>query len=778
MNSIVTSPVLVPDLEQAHAMLNMLSNEPKSFTFQTFDEDEIRKEELAKTNKERKDRGEKELSDPYARKFQGALSQHAKTLNALNTDRVGVFVTVNRTDLKGRSASNITKVRALFVDFDTENSDRVERLQALSLPPSMIVESSKDKHHAYWILKSGEIGLELFSDFQHKLYGHFYSDGADEKPKDLPRIMRLAGFWHQKGRTPFLSKIVSVGNKYDASTLMEWVNNLPIHEDANQKKAVKKREFNPPKEIESPSLVYSPKEIRLLARGRWVAILEKLGYSVPSNPKEHSPCPVCGGVDRFRFDDQYGDGSFICSQGNGETAAGNGFALLSDHAQMGFDAALKAVASALNEMGYMSPFDDGHTKIENLESEIKRLAQMSEPAYALERVTQAKELKIQVTILDKLVNAERKSIAAEAKGLGMFADVQMFDGQVDGIELLEQIIALVNRHIVCDQQTSIATALWIMFTWCIEAMQIAPIACITAPEKRCGKTQLLTLIGELCYRPLQVANLTAASAFRSIDLWQPTLLVDEYDTFIKDNEDLRGIFNAGHSRKNAFVIRTTGEDHTPTQFNVWCAKVLSGIGKLPDTLKDRSIILELRRKLPNEARQRLRHTDPLEFEQVKQKLARWAHDNLEALKSAKPMLPNALNDRAQDNWEALFAIADLISEEWGKKARNTALLISGDDKASPSINEELLADIQEVFASGCDKVFSDELISRLCFDDEKRWATWNRGRPISPKQISDRLKDFDIQPRQIRIGAESRKGYRLIDFEEAFERYLPQVENV
>lgn len=747
--------LIMPEMCEAKRMLDMLDG-GSEFTFQTFS-----------------DSKDKTLTHIY----HGTLEANFEDLASLNHQGAGVFVTVNQTNLQGRKSENITSIRALWVDFDKADHERVQRLQKIEFPPNLIVESSAGKHHAYWIIEAGdEIPLTQFSQLQKRLIHFFAEDGADKAVHDLPRVMRLAGFYHCKGE-PFMARVVHSDVWVEAQELIQWVESLPMYENAFKEKELKKSTktdvFNAPKKIDSPNIAYSAKDIRLLARGRWVAILEKLGYSVPTDPREHAPCPVCGGLDRFRFDDQYGDGSFICSQGNGDTAAGNGFSLLADHAQMGFDSALKAVASALNEMGYMSPFDDGHTKIEMLEAEVKRLAQLNESAYALERTKQAKELKIQVTVLDKLVNAERKEIASQAKGLSMFADVHMYEGNVDGIELLEQIIALVNRHIACDQQTSIATSLWIMFTWCIEAMQIAPIACITAPEKRCGKTQLLTLIGELCYRPLPVANITAAAAFRSIDEWKPTLLVDEYDTFIKDNEDLRGIFNAGHSRKNAFVIRTTGEDHTPTAFNVWCAKVLSGIGNLPDTLKDRSIILELRRKLPTEERKRLRHTDPSEFEQLKRKIARWAHDNLEALRNSKPTLPDALNDRAQDNWEPLFAIADLIGDEWSKKARQTALEISGDDKADPSINEELLADIRTIFnAHGKDRIFSDELINRLCLDEEMPWANWNRGRPITPKQLSDRLKGFAIHPRQVRIGIESRKGYRIEDFEEAFTRYL------
>lgn len=144
-------------------------------------------------------------------------------------------------------------------------------------------------------------------------------------------------------------------------------------------------------------------------------------------------------------------------------------------------------------------------------------------------------------------------------------------------------------------------------TWFIDVVQVAPLAVITAPEKRCGKSQLLFILGRLVYRPLAASNITAAALFRSIDLWGPTLLIDEADAFIKDNEELRGLLNCGHTRDSAYIIRVVGDNFTPTRFNVWGAKALAGIGHLSETLMDRSVTLELRRKTPYEKVDRLRH---------------------------------------------------------------------------------------------------------------------------------------------------------------------------
>ena len=131
--------------------------------------------------------------------------------------------------------------------------------------------------------------------------------------------------------------------------------------------------------------------------------------------------------------------------------------------------------------------------------------------------------------------------------------------------------------------------------------------------------------------------------------------------FIRNNEELRGILNSGHTRDLAFVIRNVavGDDHEPRRFSTWGAKAIALIGKLPDTLADRSIEVRLKRKLPGESVEKVRHADPELFHSLAQRCARWAADHIDQIRAARPSMPEALNDRAQDSWEPLIAIAEL-----------------------------------------------------------------------------------------------------------------------
>ena len=306
-----------------------------------------------------------------------------------------------------------------------------------------------------------------------------------------------------------------------------------------------------------------------------------------------------------------------------------------------------------------------------------------------------------------------------------------------------------------------AAALWAAMTWLVDDVDTAALAVITAPEKRCGKSQLLTVLGKLSRRPMVASNISPAALFRVIDAWQPTLMIDEADAFMRENEELRGI--SGHKRDSAYVVRTVGEDFTPKQFSTWGAKAIAGIGHLADTLMDRAIVLDLRRKLPHENVERLRHAEPGLFDSLASRLCRFVNDNREAVRRARPDLPAQLNDRAQDNWEPLLAIADVAGSVWPKLARHAALVISGgEDDEHLTIGTELLADIKEIFESKrTERISSKELIEALCSDDEKPWATYNRGKGISPRQVSKRLMGYGISSKNIRIGYEISKGFEI-----------------
>jgi hypothetical protein len=439
-----------------------------------------------------------------------------------------------------------------------------------------------------------------------------------------------------------------------------------------------------------------------------------------------------------------------------------------------------SVADILSLPRFKKTETEASNSTELTESEkkiIAKLVTLTPLEYDRARETSAKILQVRAATLDSEIKAIKSTNQKENKT--PFTEIEPWPEPINPAELLREISNTIKRFIICPPETVFAATLWVAMTWFIDVVQVAPLAVITAPEKRCGKSQLLFLLGRLVNRPISASNITPAALFRSIDAWQPTLLIDEADAFMRENEELRGIINCGHTRDSAKIIRVVGDDYTPTTFTVWGAKALAGIGHLPDTIMDRSITLELRRKLANEKTERLRHAEPNLFKKITAKLARFSQDYSDKVQQAKPELPEELNDRAQDNWEPLLAIADIADAEWPRLARTIALKISGDNEQSQSVGVELLADIQEIFENkNIDRISSAVLIESLCDDEEKSWATYNRGSSITPRQVAKRLREFGIISNTVRFGAMmTAKGYLKHHFDDAFARYLGDKRN-
>jgi putative DNA primase/helicase len=196
------------------------------------------------------------------------------------------------------------------------------------------------------------------------------------------------------------------------------------------------------------------------------------------------------------------------------------------------------------------------------------------------------------------------------------------------------------------------------------------------------------------------ANISQAAIFRYVENKRPTLIIDEGDTFLASNEEMRGILNSGHTRQTAYVIRCVevGGDITAQRFSTWAPKVIASIGSLPGTLEDQAIIVRMHRKPKAAKVERFRRRDCAEYGDLRRQAMRWATDHLEDLRSTEPKLPAELNDRAADNWEPLLAIADLAGEVWARKARDAALVLSGEKATGEDeLGVELLHDIRAAF---------------------------------------------------------------------------------
>ena len=421
--------------------------------------------------------------------------------------------------------------------------------------------------------------------------------------------------------------------------------------------------------------------------------------------------------------------------------------------------------------GTTTPADEN----EELRREVDALAAMPLLKYERTYKDHAKRLGIRAAVLDKLVQVARSGASEE--GEAMFPDVEPWPSPVDAATLLSDLSAGFRRYAVLPTHADDALALWCAFTWFCEVSHIAPLLVIRSPEKGCGKSTVLSIIKRLVYRPWALSGISAAVLFRVADRSRPTVLIDEGDTFLNaENQDLHGIINSGYSKDAPYFWRCVGDDHEPKGFYVFSPKAIAFIGHTRDTLHDRAVEVELRRKMSHEKVARLRHADGGELDTLARKLARLAADNIAAYAAMRPTMPESLPDRQADNWEPLFSIAHLAGDEWVQRATVAALALTGSKALSApvSVGVELLADIQHVFeCKRVDKIRTADLLQALCDDPEAAWATYNRGKQISPRQVAKRLAEYSIRPKTIRCGhSDTPKGYELEQFAEAFARYL------
>jgi hypothetical protein len=358
---------------------------------------------------------------------------------------------------------------------------------------------------------------------------------------------------------------------------------------------------------------------------------------------------------------------------------------------------------------------------------------------------------------------------------------------VNAKALLDAIKQLLQRYVVLPRWVAETVSLWIVHTYAFELRDITTYLGIESPTRRCGKTTLLTLLHDLANRPVVAASVSSPSFFRAIEELRPTLMIDEADRFLKGKSELQGILNAGYCRKTAFVLRVgqqlpASDSNDPNAapagsslafFSCWCPKVISQIGRLSDTLADRCIVFRMQRKTPNEECERMRNLDTID---LKRQCIRFVADNSEKIANASPEIPDALNDRAADIWEPLFALADIAGEDWPQLAREAAEGLSKDPHDGNAMGS-LLLDIFVIFIeSGSEKLFTFEILDWLNHRLHRPWAESRNGREVTDLWLAKQLRPYDIKSRNIRIGENQAKGYHQADFMDAFRRYIPSSE--
>lgn len=340
-------------------------------------------------------------------------------------------------------------------------------------------------------------------------------------------------------------------------------------------------------------------------------------------------------------------------------------------------------------------------------------------------------------------------------------------------DYLGRFVAYPSEH------AHLAHCLWIAHAHAMDAWESTPRLAFLSPERGSGKSRALELSETLVPRPIETMNSTPAYLFRKISdpAGAPTVLFDEVDTIFgpaaREHEDLRAILNAGH-RRGATAGRCVikGKEILTIELPAYAAVALAGLGNLPDTITSRAVIVRMRRRAPGETVEPYRRRDHApEGNALRDRMAAWATGALAELAAARPKMPQGVEDRDADVWEALLALADAAGGDWPERARDAAVELVAEAKDSaPSFGERLLADLRTIFADH-EVLFTEEILRALIALDESPWGDL-RGKPLDARRLARYLKAFGVVPKQVRVGMATQKGYAAEDLFDPWARYL------
>ena len=354
----------------------------------------------------------------------------------------------------------------------------------------------------------------------------------------------------------------------------------------------------------------------------------------------------------------------------------------------------------------------------------------------------------------------------------------------DGAAILNDVRSFLSRFIAYPSgHAKMAHVLWVAHAHLMGAWESTPRIAFLSPEPGSGKTRAMEVTELLVPNPVAAVNVTPAYLFRKVGSEDrpPTILFDEIDTVFgpkaREHEELRALLNSGHRRgavAGRCVVR--GKIIETEEIPSYAAVALAGLGWLPDTILSRSVVVRMRRRAPDEKIESFRsRTQAPIGEALRRRLARWAEAILQQATDARPEMPAGVEDRNADVWEALLAVADLAGGDWPNLSRRAATeLVKTAREIEPSLNIRLLEDLRTIFGRE-DSLSTKDVLARLCLLED---APWNdlKGKPITDRQLSQRLGPYGVRPRTLRFELNLvAKGYRREDLHDVWRRYLPSL---
>lgn len=345
------------------------------------------------------------------------------------------------------------------------------------------------------------------------------------------------------------------------------------------------------------------------------------------------------------------------------------------------------------------------------------------------------------------------------------------------IDVVELVGSYIKRFVYLTDEQAEAIAVWVCAAWLINSWVKFPHLCITSPEKRCGKTTLLTLLSHVTPEAKFASSMSPSAMYRLIKLMQPTILLDESQSLSNTRSDsatvMKELLNSG-VEKNSPVFKSDPSDMDGViEYNLYSPKVLALIGE-PDTiLADRCVIIEMTRKEEELELEIYRdiHTAE-EGKAIEKTLSVWAAKvKKKVVATYSTMMPQRIgNERLANLLMPLRTVLAVIGRSDKLLTSYTQQVTDRNVKREyQSAGVLLLMACREIFGKA-KFVGTADLIQQLCGRDEEPWHRFNRGKPINSETLATLLRKYKISPtkKQVRIGPKV-VGFRGYD-REAFEK--------
>jgi putative DNA primase/helicase len=413
-----------------------------------------------------------------------------------------------------------------------------------------------------------------------------------------------------------------------------------------------------------------------------------------------------------------------------------------------------------------------------------RLARLTPADYDRVRLKEARRLGIRPRTLDTEVGKFRADLEDDIQANSVkLKEFEPWPGPIlDAPELFYQVCSRYELYTSMPAGGPNAITLWTGQAHVFQAFYIIPRLNLVSIKEGCGKSTTIDLLATMVPRPFTSSNIKPAVIYRITDRQAPTFVLDEADTYIHLNSDLRGLLNAGHKR-GAFVARCQGKD--VHGFRCFAPAAIASIGHLPATLRDRSILITMAEAQPGKVHARFDNENTDTEKELGRKLARWAKDNFDAVRACDPPMPPGAYNRIADNWRPLFAVAQVVGGDWPARALEAFNQLASTRRNLPAQNlqplnldpKQLLGDIRLIFtAAGVTRMFSNDLVTALLALPDRPYAQVKdldgQTRLMDQPMLGRILRSFGIQSTNVRIANHQAKGYDLADFTDSFPQFL------